>query len=470
MSVSRQGAFFVGGKILIVDDVATNRIVLKVKLASAYYDTIQAATSTDALRLAQTELPDLILLAQALPDMSGVDLCRRLKAQTATADIPVVMISAVNEQTERLQGLRAGAADVYAKPLDELVLLARIRSLLRARETQEQLGLRDNTCRELGLSEPPAVFSRPGLIGLVARQVEVALHWKRQLQPHLHDRLLVLDRDAALGEQDGAEVPDVFLVAGDIGRPGDGLRFLSELRSRPVTRHAGLCLVLPTDARENAATALDLGAGDVICDNADPEEMALRLSAELRAKRQADRLRSTVADGLRLAVIDPLTGLYNRRYGLPHMALIADRAMAAGRSFAVLLVDIDRFKSVNDTCGHTAGDQVLVEVARRLQTSVRPSDMVARIGGEEFLIVLADCTFEIAHATAERLRRLVGDDPVRIGHGAGLRVTISIGLAMGDGVADAALKADDIVARADHALLAAKAEGRNQVTVHRSAA
>lgn len=459
-----------GGKILIVDGVATNRIVLKVKLASAYYDTILAASATEALCLAEAERPDLILLSHVLPDMSGVDLCRKLKAQPATADIPVVMISTGIEQPERLQGLRAGASDIYVKPVDELVLLARIRSLLRARETQEQLGLRDNVCKELGLSEPPAIFSRPGLIGLVARQVEVALHWKRQLQPHLRDRLLVLDRDAALGEQDDAEIPDVFLVAGDIGRPGDGLRFLSELRSRPVTRHAGLCLVLPAEARENAATALDLGAGDVIDDSASPEEMALRLAAELRTKQQADRLRSKVADGLRLAVIDPLTGLYNRRYGMPHMARIADRAVAAGRSFAVLLVDIDRFKSVNDTCGHAIGDQVLAEVARRLQANVRPSDMVARIGGEEFLIVLSDCTFDIAHATAERLRRTVGDDPVHAGTGPGLRVTISIGLAMGDGAADAELDANEVVARADHALLVAKAEGRNQVTVHRSAA
>lgn len=459
-----------GGKILIVDDVATNRIVLKVKLTSAYYDTIQASTAAEALRLTASEHPDLILLDITLPDMSGFELCRELKAQPSTADIPVVMIAAYDDQAARLEGLRVGAADIYTKPIDELVLLARIRSLLRARETQEQLGLRDSTCRDLGLADPPAIFNGPGLIGLVAGQVEVALHWKRILQPYLHDRLLVLDRDAAMSEQGCAEVPDVFMVAGDIGRPGDGLRFLSELRSRPTTRHAGLCLVLPPEARENTATALDLGAGDVIASRAEPEEMALRLTAQLRAKRQADQLRSTVADGLRLAMIDPLTGLYNRRYGLPHLARIAERATTVGRSFAVLLVDIDRFKSVNDTWGHATGDQVLAEVARRLQTNVRPSDMVARIGGEEFLISLTDCNFEAAHATAERLRRIIGDEPVQVREAAGLNVTISIGLAMGDGSHGVRLEVDDIVARADQALLAAKSEGRNQVTVHRSAA
>lgn len=458
------------GKILIIDNVATNRIVLKVKLASAYHDTIQAATGSEALRLARTEQPDLILLDTALPDMSGTAICRALKAGAATADIPVVMITANSEPAHRLDGLRAGAADVYAKPLDELVLLARIRNLMRTRETQEQLGLRDSIHREPGFAEPPAPFEGPGLIGLVAGQVEVALHWKRVLQPLLGHRLLVLDRNAALRDMTAADAPDVFLVAGDIGRPGDGLRFLSELRSRPVTRHAALCLVLPGEAGENAATAFDLGVGDVIDSQAEPEEMALRLVAQLRAKRHADRLRSTVADGLRLAMIDPLTGLYNRRYGLPHLARIAERAASTGRNFAVLLVDIDRFKAVNDTWGHAAGDRVLTEVAARLQSNLRPSDMVARIGGEEFLIALSDRSFEAAHATAERLRRLVGDEPIRVEGTTGLAVTISIGLAMGNFTETPSEGVEAIIGRADQALLSSKAEGRNQVTAHRSAA
>lgn len=458
------------GKILIVDNVATNRIVLKVKLASAYYDTLQAATGQEALRIAHEERPDLILLDTALPDMAGHDVCRALKADAATGDIPVVMITAFPEAEHRLKGLQAGAADVYAKPLDEIVLLARVRNLMRAREAQEQLGLRDTIHRELGFADPPATFDGPGLIGLVAGQVEVALHWKRVLPPHLGHRLLVLDRNAALSEMNESDVPDVFLVAGDIGRPGDGLRFLSELRSRAVTRHAGLCLVLPGDAREDAATAFDLGVGDVICSAAEPEEIALRLTAQLKAKRRDDRLRTTVADGLRLAMVDPLTGLYNRRYGLPHLARIAERAATSGRSFAVLLVDIDRFKSVNDTWGHAAGDHVLAEVARRLQSNLRPADMVARIGGEEFLIALSDSGFDAARSTAERLRRLVGEEPVSIDGRASLNVTISIGLAMGGPDDHGAHSVEDIMSRADQALLSSKAEGRNQVTAHQTAA
>ena len=458
------------GKILIVDDVATNRIVLKVKLASAHYETIQAATGADAILLCREQRPDLVLLDMALPDMAGIAVCQALKGDPTARDIPVVMISACCDPAQRLNALRAGAEDVYCKPIDELVLLARVRSLLRSRETEGHLGLRDDTYRELGFAEPATAFTGPALIGLVAGQVELALQWKRQLQPYVQDRLLVLDRDAALSELSDGGVPDVFVVAGDIGRPGDGLRFLSELQSRQATRHSAICLVLPAAARDAAATALDLGAGEVIADSATPEEMALRIACQLRAKQYADRLRLTLADGLRLAMIDPLTGLYNRRYGLPHLARIAERGTTGNRPFAVLLIDIDRFKSVNDTFGHAVGDGVLAEVAGRLQSNLRPSDMVARIGGEEFLVVLPDCRFDAAHATAERLRRLVGDQPVQVDGDASLSVTISIGLAMGGGADSGVSDVDAIMAQADRALLAAKLHGRNQVTVSRTAA
>ena len=458
------------GKILIVDDVATNRIVLKVKLASAYYETVQAANGAEAIRIARDIRPDLVLLDIELPDISGIAVCEALKADAATRDIPVVMISAFHDASRRLAALRAGAEDVFWKPLDELVLFARLRSLLRARELDEQLGFRDEACRDLGFADPPARFDAPGLVGLVAGRADVALGWKRALQPYLTDRLLVLDRDAALSELQDGTVPDLFLIAADIARPGDGLRFMSELRSRPATRHAAICLVLPAGAHDESATALDLGASDLIAGDAEPAETALRIQAQMRRKQQGDRLRMTVADGLRLAMIDPLTGLHNRRYALPHLAQIAARSAETAREFAVLLIDLDRFKTVNDTWGHAAGDAVLVEIAERLRSGLRAGDLLARIGGEEFLIVLPEVGFETAHAIAERLRRLVSDQPIRLAGSCTLALTLSIGLTMGGGGRRKADLPEALIARADKALLAAKAEGRNQVTVHRSAA
>lgn len=455
------------GKILIVDDVATNRIVLKVKLAAAYYETVQAASGAEAIELARSLRPDLVLLDVELPDLDGIEVCKAIKADPATRDIPVVMITAFRDTTRKMAALQAGADEVFWKPLDELVLLARLRSLLRARETAEQLGLRDGTYRELGFAETAQEFTIPALVGLIAGRADTALAWKRALQAHLDDRILVLDRETALGDFAGGKVPDIFVVAADLGHPGDGLRLMSELRSRAATRYSSVCMMLPPNGRDVAAMALDLGASDLIEQGADPAEMAHRIRTQIGRKLQSDRLRASVADGLRLAMSDPLTGLHNRRYALPHLARIAERANETGRHFAVMLLDLDRFKTINDGYGHAAGDAVLIEVAERLKTNLRAVDLIARIGGEEFLVALPDTTADAASATAERLRRVIGDRPVILKTGRPILVTMSIGLALGG---RGATGVEDLVALADAALLDAKAEGRNQVTIGRTAA
>lgn len=458
-----------GGKILIVDDVATNRIVLKVKLASAFYETIQASTGAEALGYAQRFRPDLILLDIELPDIGGIDVCERLKSDPVTRDIPVVMITAFHDMARKMRALRAGAEDVVWKPIDEAVLLARIRSLLRARETVQQLGLRDSTYRELGFAEPVQAFARPALVALVAARSGTAMTWRRDLEPYLDARLVVLDRETALGDRGQHPAPDVYVVAADLDRPGDGLMLVSELRSRATTRYSSVCVMLPPEAKNTAAMALDLGANDLIEATADPEETAHRIRTQIERKRQSDRLRDSVAAGLRLAMTDPLTGLHNRRYALPHLSRIADRAQAAGRQFAVMVLDLDRFKSINDTHGHAAGDAVLVEVAERLKSNLRAVDLLARIGGEEFLVALPETTPEAAQATAERLRRVIGERPVPLPGGElSVPVTLSIGLAIGPARDRGSV--DDLVNLADRALLGSKAEGRNLVTMGRTAA
>jgi len=456
------------GKIMIVDDVATNRIVLKVKLASAAYETVQAANGTDALRIARQARPDLILLDVQLPDIDGIEVCKRLKADPATRAIPVVMITAFRDPDARLRGLRAGAEEFLTKPLDEHLLLARLRSLLRARETEEVLKLRDTTWRDLGFAEATGAFDAPANIVLVGGRRERTLMLRRDLARTFGPHVSAMDREEVMAGAAGLGATDLFVIPADMDRPGDGLRLMSELRARPSSRHAAICILVGADARETAAVALDLGANDLLAVDAPVEEVAIRLQTQIRRKRIGDRLRASMADGFRLALIDPLTGLYNRRYALPHVARIAERAQQTGRSFAVMLLDLDRFKSVNDTWGHAAGDAVLVEVAQRLKGSLRSVDLVARIGGEEFLIALPDTALDAARTTAERLRGIIEERPVRLPGSLGeITITASVGLAMGGG---AGVAVEQVVDFADQALLGSKSDGRNLVTVGGSAA
>ncbi|MDE3028188.1 MAG: response regulator, partial [Paracoccaceae bacterium] len=348
------------GTILIVDDVVTNRIVLKVKLAAACYETVQAATGAEALRLATSVIPDLILLDIGLPDIDGITVCEQLRACVATRDIPVIMVTALTDMASKIRALEAGADEFLSKPLDNQTLLARVRSLLRAREAETELRLRESTCRELGFAEPTAQFQGRATIGLIAAMRETSIHWRRAIAPYSCNDLVVMGRAEALSDAPLGTVPDVFVIACDLEHPGDGLRLMSDLRSRSATRHSAVCIVLPQDAKKQAAMALDLGANDLLTDPFDAQEMALRLTTLVRRKRLGDQLRNAVRDGLRLAVADPLTGLYNRRYALPHLARIAERAFQTGKPFAVMVVDLDRFKLVNDRFGHAAGDAVLV--------------------------------------------------------------------------------------------------------------
>lgn len=456
------------GRLLIVDDLATNRIILKVKLNAACYETLQAATGAEALRLAHDELPRLIILDMMLPDMNGIEVCRRLRADPVTMHIPVVIITASADRQARLAALAAGADEFLTKPLNEVILLARLRALLRAREAEAELRLRSETWGALDLAEEKSPFDLPGRVALVARDPAIAMGWRAALAPHLKERITLMTPSAALAEMPESAVPDFFLIDADLGAQGSGQRLIADLRARMPSRHAAMALVLPKADPEIAAMALDVGASDLIPLPLDPQEVALRIGLHVARKQRADKLRQAVSDGLRMAVTDSLTGLYNRRYALAHLDRIAERAKTTGQRFAVMLLDLDRFKSVNDTFGHGAGDTVLESVAKRLRDNLRPSDLLARIGGEEFLVVLPDTSLAAARIAAERLCRVIAETPIALpSHQTTIPITISVGLALGpalpgDGTESPARL---VLARADAALLAAKSDGRNQVTV-----
>ena len=453
------------GRILVVDDVATNRIVMKVKLSAACYTVDQAENGAAALAAARDTRPDLILLDVMMPDMSGLDVCRALKRDPITAGIPVVLITALSDRDARMEGLEAGADDFLTKPVEEVTLLARVRSLLRARDTVRELQLRDETASALGFAEPAAGFhgkDRPGRIALVAPGPRGAVLWRAAIEDRLGADIRIIPRETALTQagEDGKDQPDVFVIPVDLAQRNEGLRLLSDLRSRPGTRHAATVMVLPEGDSERAAIALDLGASDVLHDPFDAKELAIRIGAQLDRKRQSDRMRAGLRAGLEAAITDPLTGLHNRRYALHRMEQMLGRG---GQSLAVMMIDLDYFKTINDRHGHAAGDQVLQQVANRLRAELRGADLLARIGGEEFLVVLADKDRAGAIDCAERLRDAVGGKAFDLGENVlPIRVTASVGLALPD-TPGGAQSAETLIRQADAALYDAKAHGRDQV-------
>ena len=477
------------GRILVVDDVATNRIVMKVKLCASRYDVVCAASGAEALTIAQAGGIDAIIMDMVMPGASGAEICRALRADPATRGIPVVLITAVDDPATRVEGLEAGADDFLTRPVDEVALLARVRSLLRSREEERDFEARGGwlggemdlggagAARTLPMADNVMPFPRskhgvgptaqraqppvPGRVALLDSDPAVADALSTLLSPAFLTRPAVLTADEALAQGAG-EAADVFLIDADLGGRNEGMRLMSELRSRPPTRRAACVILMPPGESDRAANALDLGAADVVHRPLLSRELAVRLRTQLARKQRGDQMRDALEQGLRLAVVDPLTGLYNRRYGLHHLERVAARCRSQAKPAGVILMDLDHFKTVNDVHGHPVGDRVLTEVAQVMRANLRVEDLVCRIGGEEFLAVLPDATLEQVYAVAERLRGAIADLCLPLRNGFTLRVTTSLGITALEERDDAGPRALD---RADRALYDAKRGGRDRIGV-----
>jgi two-component system cell cycle response regulator len=215
------------------------------------------------------------------------------------------------------------------------------------------------------------------------------------------------------------------------------------------------------DERQRLVKALEIGINDILPRPIDPQELSARVKTQIQRKRYTDYLRQNLDHSLELAVTDQLTGLHNRRYMAGQLDALVRRAAAGGDAVAVLVIDIDHFKKINDSFGHAVGDEVLREFAVRLASNVRAIDLPVRFGGEEFVVVMPDTELEHAHRIAERIRLHVAGSPFRVMGGEELlTVTISIGVAASLGETDGPAP---LIKRADEAMYEAKSKGRNCV-------
>ena len=438
-------------RILVVDDMETNRRLLEARLSAEYFEVIQAVDGASCLEIAAREAPDLILLDVMMPGMDGFETCRRLKADKTLRHVPVVMVTALDQRQDRIKGLEAGADDFLTKPVDDVALFARVRSLLRLKAVMDELRLRETAVEP----EDDEAVAKGGRIAIAAADADTAARLAAKLPapfkalPH-HEPL------EALRAADGCD-----LVVVDLSSPRfDGLRLCARVRSDAATRQIPILAVVESDDRAAMVRALDLGVNDVIFRPVDGGELSARARTLIKRKSLADALRDRLEESLEMAVTDPLTGLYNRRYVLSRLRQALDTLERSGEPVSVALIDIDHFKRINDSWGHQAGDRVLKGFAERMGRELRAIDIAGRYGGEEFLIIFTDATASSALEAAERTRAAMAREPFVLTSGAeSFSVTLSAGVAEaapGDDV-------EDVLARADSALYEAKASGRNQV-------
>jgi two-component system cell cycle response regulator len=449
-------------RVLVVDDVPANVKLLEARLSAEYFDVVTAMSGQEALTICERAECDLVLLDVMMPDLDGFEVCRRLKKSPVTHHIPVVMVTALDQPSDKVRGLEAGADDFLTKPISELALIARVRSLARLKMVTDELRMRALTSHEIGIESPEReAVADAGRGGRVLIVDDRPSSYERIASTLATEHSVEVEADpnealfrAAEGNYD--------LVIVSLGLEGfDALRLCSQIRSLDRTRNVPILAVTDPDNNARMMRGLDIGVNDYLMRPIDKNELLARARSQVRKRRYTERLRDNVQISIEMAITDALTGLFNRRYLENHLATLIEQAGARGKPLAVMVLDIDYFKSINDSYGHDAGDDVLRDFALRIKRSIRGIDLACRCGGEEFVVVMPETDIAVAAMVAERLRRRIAAEPFPISQGTkSIPVTLSIGIAALRGEDD---KAATLIKRADQALYRAKHEGRNRV-------
>jgi two-component system cell cycle response regulator len=448
-------------RVLVVDDILANVKLLEARLTAEYFEVLSACNGKEALEICARERIDVMLLDVMMPGMDGFEVCRRIKSHPETHFIPVIMVTALDQPSDKVQGLEAGADDFLTKPVDDIALITRVRNLARLKMLNDEMLMRATTSQQLGLC-PPVPFSRTaqderGCLLLVDDHSRSASRIVEALGK-LHEIHVESDIQAALLKT--AEL-NLDLVMVSLSLTGaDGLRLCSQVRSLERTRHLPIVVLVEPGDDARLLRGLDMGVNDYLMRPIDRNEMQVRIRTQIRRKRHSDLLRTRLEQSVEQAVTDPLTGLHNRRYMEGHLKTLVDEAIATGRPLSLLVADIDHFKKINDTFGHAAGDNVLREVAARLRRNTRGIDLACRLGGEEFVIIMPDTDVRHARHVGERMRDCIASSPFQIDNGRSVQVTASVGVATLERPEDTP---ESVFRRADAALYAAKREGRNRV-------
>ncbi len=448
-------------RVLVVDDIEANVKLLEARLTIEYFETLTARNGPEALQICADEGADVVLLDVMMPGMDGFEVCRRLKADPKTQHIPVIMVTALDQPSDKVKGLEAGADDFLTKPVDDLALITRVKNLSRLKMLMDEMLKRASTSEQMGMDQDAlAVSGEAGLGGRVLLVEDHARSAARIMETLSAEQTVDLESDP---QQALMVLPekDYDLVMVSLSLSGtDGLRLCSQLRSLDRFRQMPILIISEPGENVRLLRGLEMGVNDYLVRPIEKNEMMARVRSQIKRKRYSDQLRSRLEESVEMAITDSLTGLYNRHYMGRHLTTLVNEAVQRGKPLSILIVDIDYFKAVNDTHGHQAGDAVLKDFANRLRENIRGIDLACRLGGEEFVVMMPETDLSKAYIAGERLRQCISLQAFHLPENTELNITASVGIASLDGADDTP---EGLLKRADEALYSAKRDGRNRV-------
>jgi two-component system cell cycle response regulator len=437
----------VRGSILVVDDNVNNLQLLIDILKNAGHTVRPAPNGTLALKSAQSKPPDLVLLDINMPEMNGYEVCEALQSNESTRRVPVIFISAMDETLDKIRAFLVGGVDYITKPFQVEEVLARVDTHLRLAATERQL--RSEVALRVQSEEQFRSLSR----------------WYNLILESAGEGILLLDAEnrhtyvnPAAAAMLGWEQEELIgRACHETWHHTEGSQGRCERESCPLRKHGGAApqylksddiFVRCDGSRFHVSSVITTMLG------IDMDGSVVIFSDITGRKQLEEELR-------RLATTDPLTGVHNRRHFLERAEEELQRARRYGHPLTCLMLDIDHFKQVNDTYGHSTGDIVLKEMAGVCMALLRNIDLFGRLGGEEFAVILTETGLESGRKAAERLCRKLAQSAVDI-EGRALNYTVSIGVAvMNSATGEGDL--DDLLQAADAALYEAKRQGRNRV-------
>ena len=395
------------GRVLVVDDIPANVKLLEARLSAEYFDVLTALLgAARRSSCCERERVDVVLLDVMMPGMDGFEVCRRIKSAPKTMHMPVVMVTALDQPADKVQGLEAGADDFLTKPVDDIALITRVKNLARLKIAQRRDAAahgdrapRSACCRAAwrrgrrrkararaagrGRSARRRGACAATLVGIPQVDVEP-------------DPQAALQRLAAMRY-------DLLIVSLNLA-DADGLRLCSQVRALERTRHLPIIVLVQPGDEARLLRALDMGVNDYLTRPVDRNELLARVRTQIKRKRHADHLRGRLEESVELAVTDALTGLHNRRYMETHLG--ARRAGKGGRAAALAAVRRHRQLQVRSTMATatTSATTCCASSPSACAAIFAPSTSRARVGGEEFVVVMPDTGTERALHVGERLR------------------------------------------------------------------
>ena len=448
--------------ILVVDHIEANVKSLEKRLASAYYTALTANSHNKAFEILKHNKIDIVLLDFVTIKKDLFNICKQIRSNPDSTYIPIIIIMPESGIDDRIKVLEAGADDLLTKPLNDVELFTRIDSLARMKSVIDELTLRNQTHTILGsnIVHVQEDFQKSKII-----IINNDLDQSKYIQAILHDCTGEVKLCANPQDMDNILknfIPDLFIISCDMANI-DPLRICAALRAKEALQHSFIILMADKKHNNILIQGMAIGMNDYCLTDCSKSEIIARVTTQLRHKLYIDHLIHNLENNANDAIKDGLTNIFNRRYFDNHVQLMAQHAIKAEKHLILAMIDIDHFKTINNTFGHQTGDIVLGDVASIFKKNLRVTDLVARYGGDEFVIVITSTSMTQSKKMLDTIRTRVKVHKFyshKTKHA--IQVTLSVGMAKYTGGS-----VKTIITASDKALYQAKSIGRNKVICHK---